>query len=275
LQSVFIHIKDSTTGNVTLTQAARVHNNNNPTGTLKSALANDVFRLVVKGNGRSDETVIVQNVNAENGIDKFDAEKLFINDPDYAISDPNLSEIYTIVSGKRIVIQEVKPISIETWFPLGIRVGLAGNYNFVANFNESLLTNDVYLLDKKSNPRVLQNLYTNPGYSFNSGIVNDTTASRFMLIFSPKGMVPDTSPLATPTLTLEKAIVYGLKNDIYIKNNIPGSDIHIFNMDGKLLRSERLYSEAETIHTGFEDGCYIVKLTNASNVITKKIVLIK
>jgi hypothetical protein len=135
------------------------------------------------------------------------------------------------------------------------------------------MTNDVYILDRQK--KILQNLNTTPNYPFSSEIVNDTVGLRFKLIFSPKGLIPDTSSVAAKSLNLNNAIVYGYKNDVYIKNNISGSDIRIFNMEGKLLLARKLYSDTETVQTGLDNGCYIVKLSNANNSVVKKIILIK
>ena len=141
----------------------------------------DIIRLDLYTNSNRDESIIVQSESAEDNFDSWDSKKMFSKDVQRA-------EFYTISPEKtNLAIQSVKPITESKAIRLGLSVGQAGEYKFLANFAESSIANNIYLEDKKSH--IMQNLITNPEYVFTSDIagfsaIPDDT-SRFVIHFSP------------------------------------------------------------------------------------------
>ena len=145
----------------------------------------DILRFYVYSGTNRDETILIQSESAQNSYDNWDSYKFFSNE------DPSTPQIYSISPERyRLVIQSVKPIVKTDTLELGLNVGVAGTYKFVANPSESSLTKNIYLLDRKSG--VTQDLLANPEYTFTSEIVTDTT--RFALVFAPVPLLITHSP---------------------------------------------------------------------------------
>lgn len=204
MQSVWVQATDNTGAQITVKRANRSHNwGRTPfiKGNVKDE-KNHIRLYIYSGNSR-DELIFAQSDLAENTFEERDSRKFFTG-------IASVAEIYTLSpEGSRLVIQSVKPILEADTIAIGLNVGTAGEYKFVAGFEEFSNNQNVFLWDKQTNTK--QDLFINPEYAFTSEIVTDVIGSRFALIFiaAPKLVTsadiqvcsPKTVDLTDPSIT--------------------------------------------------------------------------
>jgi hypothetical protein len=271
MQAVWVKVNgDGNVGDIFLDNSARVHNTDATSNFLKSAtITPDRFKLALFGNGNKDEIIIAQADTAHDDIDRFDQTKSFANVASQA-------EFYVHApTGEKLVIDAVKPITTAKDFPLLINIGQAGSYKFTADLSQSYTTNKITLEDKVTG--IVQDLSTNPDYSFDSGIVKDS--ARFVVHYNPIASVQTPQTPETPTsISLdkgEKIQIYSYNGIVHINNAELGSTIFIYDILGKTIYSGKVASDSEIIYSINGDGCYVAKIINEHYIKTQKIYLNK
>jgi hypothetical protein len=260
LQAFWVCAIAGQTGSMSFDNTARTHN----WGTaafIKSARIKDydAFRIAVYSNGVKDEQIIMQSENGKDSMDRWDAFKLFLN-------QPAIAEIFTLsAEKKRLVIQSVAPVTKEKLFPLGLKTGHSGNFKFVADISGSSEDYTYFLEDKQQN--IMQDLGLNAEYNFTSDIVNDTTGSRFV-IHVKKVLLPDIgtgnqTPEANPVL------IYASGQQIMIRNCPLNAKILVYDVLGRAVYETSSETDYKVISTNLQNGYYMVKLINNNKIITR------
>jgi hypothetical protein len=260
MQSFWVCVIGGQTGAMSFDNTARTHDWGSAPF-IKSAKLNnfDALRIAVLGNGSKDEQIIMQIEDAKDSMDRWDALKLFVN-------EPSVAEIYTLSSErKRLVIQAVAPVTSDKSFPLGLKIGQAGNYKFVANLDDSRPGFTYFLEDKQQN--VLQDLSLNPEYDFTSNVVNDTAGSRFVV--HVKTIQKPDDPTNRPVAETNPVIIYTSGQQIVIKQCPVGSDIMVYDALGRLVYETMAETDFKVISTNLQNGYYIIKIIDKNKVISR------
>jgi len=189
MQSFWVQCTDvGLTGAINIEDNDRTHNWGNSKFLKSKSTSSDkeLLRLYLYTSDKRDEAIILQSESAQENFDTWDSRKMLLKDGVRA-------EIYTLSPERtNLVIQSVKPITVGKKIHLGISVGAAGEYKFVANLTESSNSNNIFLEDKQLS--IMQDLMANPEYIFTSGIVDDT--SRFVIHYITAPNVIANNPLA-------------------------------------------------------------------------------
>ena len=260
MQSFWVCVIGGQTGSFSVGNNARTHN----WGTaafIKSAIIKDydAFRIAVYGNSSKDEQIIMLSENGKDSMDRWDAVKLFLN-------QPAIAEIFTLsAEKKRLVIQSAAPVDKEKLFPLGLKVGQAGNYKFVADISGCSEDHAYFLEDKQQN--ITQDLGVNSEYAFKSDIVNDTDGNRFV-IHIKKVLLPD---IGTDNQATEanSVLIYASGQQIMIKNCPLNAQILVYDVLGRMVLETRSETDYKVISTNLRIGYYMVKLIDNHKITTR------
>ncbi len=261
-------IKTFATGNISVTNAARVNLTN--THFFKKETNKQIIRLKVYNKFTSnitDETAIYFNNNAsDNFDDRMDAYKIFNSDK----SQPNL---FTIKANKyMLAINSQHLIDNETIIiPLSLKVNQTGEFTINATEINNLPQGTiVYLIDIASNKA--QNLNDNPKYSFfvNTNIIE----GRFFLKINTK---PDKFDVSGKYDVIDNNLFYTYSinktlNIVYNSTLNLQAKLDIFNLAGQTVISKPYVING--IHKlNLDNGCYILRLIINNHVYSKKITL--
>lgn len=205
MQSVWVQVNNvGETGDLIINESGRTHDwGNAPFLRSQSQVDKNILRFYIYTGDQRDEAIIVQTDQAQDGYESMDSRKLFLG-------NVNLAEVYTITPEKHtLVINSIKPIAQTDTIPLGINVGTAGTFKFVANVTEFSSKNNIFLVDKQQNTK--QDLLLNPEYTFTSSAIKDTTGLRFALLVMAKPILvtksvvsacaPEKADLTQPSVT--------------------------------------------------------------------------
>ncbi|MBU1719426.1 MAG: hypothetical protein KKA07_10170 [Bacteroidetes bacterium] len=171
-QAFWVRVDSSkTSGQVVMNNEVRVHNSVNFYKSNKSG-GTAVVRLLISGNGNTDEAVVAVLDNAKTGFDKYDSEKMLA-------SDASIPQISTRYSSKSLTINSIP--SVPATLPLGIKSGASTTYAIslksVINLDPSI---QIYLEDISLG--IIQDLTSNPVYTFAIG--SGTFNNRFKIHFN-------------------------------------------------------------------------------------------
>ncbi len=270
MQGFYVRVKgDLLTGTITIANSDRGHNWGTASFLKSGSIPNkDVFRLAVYSDSSKDENILVQADSASDYFDGWDSQKLFL-------SDPAIPEIYTLSpEGNKLVIQSVKPVTDEKLFAVGINIGKAGSYKFKVDMSQATGNFFYYLEDKQQN--IIQDLQSNPDYSFNSDPVTDSLGSRFVLHVNilptyKSGQVTD--GLNNSFLENNKLLIYSFGKEVYVKNCNPNSQLIIYNLLGSEVYNSITNSDQEVISLSNPAGIYLVKIEMGNGWKIQKVIL--
>jgi hypothetical protein len=127
-----------------------------------------IVRLVLDDGTNTDETLVGFNVNATDGFDIYDSEKMF---------PAGVPLIYTSAAGTLVAINTLNSVATNPRVAVRVRFPVAGNFSISAT--EITVTVPVVLEDRLLN--VFQNLNSNSTYNFSA--VSGTLNNRFVLHF--------------------------------------------------------------------------------------------
>ena len=176
MQAFWVKVNaDNTPASLIFKNAARSHQNVS-SNVLKAPSATNntiqLLRLKVKAATAGDETIIVGNVGAVDDYDEFDSEKM-------SNEDPSVPEIYTLASGRELVINHLNSITVDKMLPIGFRPGQTGTFTLEATQIDNIDVR-VMLLDKLK--KTEQELTAGTSYSFTSDSI--ATNDRFVISFA-------------------------------------------------------------------------------------------
>ncbi len=255
--------KDNKPASLVFKNAARSHQNVSTNQLKAPSLKNNeyqILRLKVNSSNAGDETIIVGNNGATDDYDNFDSDKM-------SNYNPSVPEIYTVASGRELVINHLNGITVDKMLPIGFRPGQAGTFTLEASQFDNIDAR-VILLDKLKNTE--QELTAGTSYSFTSDSI--ATNDRFVISFLPNvanglDFSEDNGKLnvyCTPDNRIQ-LIYHGQLNE---KNAVS-----VYNIAGQKLSTQKL-GKAETELAGtYQPGVYMIRLTDGSRTITRKLII--
>jgi len=255
LQAVWVKVSDNfISGTVTFNNDARIHDANR----LKSGKGkNRTVRLQVSNGQNTDETILVFNENASDGVDGFDSPKMFVN-------NSSVPEMYSIVGKKKMVINGMKSFDSTKVIPLGFTTAKAGTFTISANEITGIEGTAVVLEDTRLHKT--QDLTLVPTYTFASDSVNDST--RFVIHLK--------SGNETTATTIEQQSeinIYSVGNTAIVSTSADNANgtVTVFNLLGQSIASASITGTKTVIELPV--GVYFVKAQTATNIETTKLII--
>ncbi|MCX6309202.1 MAG: T9SS type A sorting domain-containing protein, partial [Bacteroidia bacterium] len=188
-----------------------------------------LLRLQVSNGTDADETVVLFNANATNGMDMFDSPKMSNN-------SASIPEIYTQVGNENLVINGMKEITYNTEIPIGFSTLTANDFSISANEVANFEAGTKVILIDKLNPTV--------------------ETDRFSLLFRAPGTVTSAKNITK----MNAQVFVNAANQITIIAP-PKTTYSIFNAMGQKQNGNILGSSKTTIENAFGAGVYFVELT--------------
>ncbi len=257
----------STTGAITFKNTMRAHKGSQlqgdaqtyTDGSLRAPsmlnLTQQVLRLQVSNGTNMDETVMLFNANASNGIDGYDSEKMNNN-------SASVPEIYTTVGAEQLAINGLNSIPYNTELPLGFTTLTAGTFSIKASqISNFAAGTQVILRDKTLNYE--QDL-TAADYSFTSDVTSST--SRFTLVFKAPSVATGLN-----AATISTWITTNANNELVINGNANGASLDVFNAIGQRIVSKNLNNTSTRI--SLEKGVYMVTMCKNGQTVTQKVIM--
>ncbi len=219
-------------------------------------LTQQLLRLQVSNGTNMDETVLLFNANASNGLDAYDSEKMNNN----SVAVP---EIYTSVGSEQLAINGLSSIPYNTEIPLGFTTLATGTFSIKASqFSNFTAGTQIILRDNTLNYE--QDL-TVADYSFTSDPISST--GRFLLVFRV--------PSISTGLNSSNSIVWITTNangQIIVNGNATGKVV-VYNAIGQKIASANLTNATNVLNNSLASGVYTVTVTNAGKSITQKVII--
>jgi hypothetical protein len=256
MQSFWVYVNgDGLQGNLTFDNSMRSHQLN---ANLRNATNHQVLRLQVTNGINSDESIVVFDSNAQNSFDDFDT-------PKWSNASASIPEIFTIAGNQQLVINGLNADLPLNELTLGFRTGQSGNFSLkVLEAMQFEPNQRILLRDNLLNME--QNLLDNPTYTFQSA--ETTTTDRFSLIFQKNST--NLTLEKTPNVTIFQSIDHRL---VIQKNTTEDAYVHIYNLQGQCLFSNKITAETTTIERNFQNGTFLVTVQSGGNMTTKKITI--
>ena len=261
MQAFWVRVNSGKTdANLTMTNAMRSHAD--ALGNTFKAPQKDVqqlLRLQVSNGVTFDETVIYSDVNAQNGFDNYDSQKM-------STTTADIPEIFTIVSGEQLVINGFANLQPDMEIPLGFRTGVSNSFSIKAS-EISNIGGRIILKDKLIGTE--QELTADNVYTFTSDAI--TTTDRFSVIFRAAGAVTNLQ-----STNENKVLVYkNADNKIVIQSKLVGSDetVSVYNAFGQQLAKQQLTADKTTLDLALIKGVYLVTVNCGNKVISNKIII--
>jgi hypothetical protein len=242
----FVSATDAT-GIVSLHSFNRVHSSQN---WYKS---NDERILLVAGDQQvnsAQQSVIRFNEEATPGYDAmFDAYFMAGYAPMF----------YSVADEKRFSTNTLPEMSSGMSIPLGFHKN--SHSDFFIEMQESIEDIIIYLTDLKED--VTQNLSEEPVYYFSASA--DDNPDRFVLSFATVS-VPEVLKKG-----LLQAYTYG--DMLYVLNPSEKATVELYGVQGQLIMSRDVGQGVNSIPLAVPNGTYIVKMFNANEAATRKVVI--
>jgi hypothetical protein len=271
LQSFWVKIPDGfTTGSLGMTNAMRSHYAVGFEGLKSTALDFPAFlRLNIEDGLRKDQLIVYMDQQQSAQIDGFDAEKMSVS---------NYPQCYTVVNGKKLVINALKLNKSKNQIPLVLEFPSSKSYTLhVAELN---MDNGLVLLEDKQ-LGVLQDLSIAPDYTFFAS--SGTNSTRFVLHFNvpmgnPIGATLD--PLHNELEQQEEilSVLNDQQNGISVElaaDYTPAGFIQLYDNSGSLVAERPFKEQIEYLPYPAVSGLYHLKVHCQNQVFTYKLVLIR
>lgn len=262
---------NSTTGAVTFRNTMRSHKGSQglvPDVQLKTPALQptnqQVLRLQVSNGVNSDETILLFNPNASNGLDSYDSYKM-------TNSNSAIPEIFSMVANERLAINGLNSVVTAGVLPLGFTTGERNTFTIKAtqysNFANGL---GVFIHDNLLNTE--RELTNGNEYSFTSDETN--TVSRFLILFKNSSETTgldtkDSAPDIRVTVNADRHIILTCNGKLGNTNVAT-----IYNMLGQKLVSQTISESTITLKAKLTPGVYLVSVAmNGVDGMTKKVVI--
>ncbi|MCX6250262.1 MAG: T9SS type A sorting domain-containing protein, partial [Bacteroidetes bacterium] len=229
-------------GSITIPQAKRLHS----TQTFYKKEEPVTLSLKLSGDDGYDESVIMFTQGSTVGFDHpFDCQKLWGNDA--------ATEIFSWIDGT--VPASINVLPDETncpAIPIGIKVGNTGSYSIdvtgMGTFHDDIA---IFLEDKLTG--AMQNLRTNPGYTFNSSPQTPSDPNRFLVHFSPTGI----GVMSGPSIR-----IFAIEKNVYVNiSEKTQGTISIYNLLGEKIAEKDIAGNTKNIiPLDVTEGIYIVNI---------------
>ncbi|TAJ13131.1 T9SS C-terminal target domain-containing protein [Marinilabiliaceae bacterium JC017] len=236
---------------------------------LKSAVVtpNNIFRLTLANAYTYDYAAVIFNKDGTVTFTTNDAVKL----ENSKKNSVRISQLYTLKSEKKIVINRLPEIEEGTDVPLFITVGeqAVGEQSLkLINNNDFNVDIPVVLEDLVTGEKV--NLRAIPEYNFMSDAVTDQ--QRFILHFEKEGDVPT----AIDNNSEDEVLVYGNHGKVVIdlsENLFNGKEVNVelYTLSGKTVYTGELAGTHMEQRVPRTSAFYIVNLRGEQKVISRKV----
>jgi len=270
LQSFWVKIPDGhITGSIGFTNAMRSHFMGGFEGLKSTAQDFTAFvRLNLEDGLRKDQLLIYLDTQVSSQVDGYDAEKMLV---------VNYPQCYTLVNGKKLVINALKLSKAQNQIPLVLEFPEAKAYTL--NAVELHIDNGLILLEDKQ-LGVFQDLTLEPNYCFfaSSGV----NSTRFVLHMNVLQNQPN-SPLLEPVLSAQElgtsivvSLTHNTQNDIAIEFDpsfIPQGIIELFDQNGRMVSQKQIEKHHEHLPAPIVNGYYLLKATIQGQVYTQSIII--
>jgi hypothetical protein len=270
LQSFWVKIPDGfTTGSIGFTNAMRSHFTSGFEGLKSNAIDFPAFvRLNLEDGLRKDQLLIYLDPQVSSQVDGFDAEKMLV---------VNYPQCYTIVNGKKLVINALKLSKAQNQIPLILEFPQAKAYTL--NAVELNIDNGLILLEDKQ-LGVFQDLTLEPNYTFfaSSGV----NSTRFVLHLNVPLSNP-INPLLEPVIAAQEvgsnivvSLTYDTQNDIAIELDqayLPQGLLELFDQSGRLVGQKQIEQHHEHLPAPMVSGYYLLRATMQGQVYTQSIII--
>jgi len=252
------------TSSLRMDNGDRVH----ATNVLHAPLHNQVVRLNLNDGKSDDQAVVYENENASNGIEEFDTDKFM---------DENYHQIYFLEGTKEISLDGLKDATAKQRVDMGIQITSAGTYTI--NAVELGVEEDVVLEDKFTH--TFQDMKRNSTYSFTAkaGTYNNRLVLHFTL--NPQTETAMESVAVTEEVTeVEGVSVYnttGQQVKVWVSNNtdFQNATVKVYDAIGNLIERKNMTSSELLLDLNTATGVYLVEVTGAEKVFTKKVFITK
>ncbi len=257
LQSFWVKIPDgNTTGSIGFTNAMRSHHAIGFEGLKSTALDFPAFiRLNLEDGLRKDQLLIYMDQQVSSQVDAFDAEKMLV---------VNYPQCYTVVNGKKLVINALKLQKSKNQIPLVFELPHSKMYTIHAE--ELNVNNGLVLLEDKQ-LGILQDLSVQPTYTFYS--TNGLIATRFVLHFNVHNGNP-VGPLFTPIDASEIVylddlldVTHDAQNGIVVTLEaayLPEGTLQLYDLSGRLVFEKRFEQQIEYLPIPNVSGTYFLNV---------------
>ncbi len=218
-----------------------------------------LLRLQVSNGVNSDETVLYLSENAQNGLDKLDAPKMYN-------TNMEIPQIYTTLANENYVINSMNTLPLDAPIGLGFMAGNASSFTLKANEISNLPEGVKVILRDNVNSSETDLTDGTASYNFSKETL---VGDRFSLIFrSPSG----TTGIETQKLNV--SVVKNGNNQLIV--NAGSSDkgqITILNALGQKLKTTPTTGNSTVINHQFESGVYIITLEIGTLKVNQKFIL--
>jgi len=250
MQSFWLRVTGGT-NSIEFTNAMRNHKQAGDPN-LKS-LNNNLMRLFLTNtNSQSDEQIILFNDMAGTGFNNWDSEKQMSG---------NIPQLWSIESGKNLVINSMPEITNGLTIPLFMNIPTAGNHTISFNLNDFDQTTTVWLQDLS-----LGNMHDirTGDYNFTSVVVSNN--NRFVLVFD--NVITGSETIATSS----PLTIYSNEDMIYV-NSPENGLIQVWDITGRLVAAKDAVPGLNTLQISVANGIYVVRVASGSQIKTAKVVL--
>ena len=198
-----------------------------------------------------------------------DATNDYDEDYDSSLFSIGNDAFYSTVGTNKLQIQaRALPIKNSDVIKLGYKSSKAGNCIIALNDKDGVFKNGskaIYLKDNQTETVTnLQNEY----YSFANDVVGTENETRFSLLY-------ENNVLATNNTKAQEVSVYKQNNELVAKSNVNISNVEVFDVSGRMIKNAAGNNTKEIrINTdALNKGVYILKITTAKGIITKKVII--
>lgn len=217
-----------------------------------------ILRLQVSNGINQDETVLNFRVNATDGIDDYDSEKMLNN-------NESIPEIYTMIGNEEFVINSMPPLTADKEILLAFKTGLAGTFTISNNqFEYFPVGTKVTLIDNTTGKA--QIISDGSVYSFTSEAITKND------MFTVKIDLPDPvviNPNIIFTVSADNRIMITC-NEVIVK----GATVAVYNTTtGIFAYSGRLTNTITVINKKLPAGIYTVVVKNGGKVTSGRVIV--
>ena len=262
MQGFFVHVDQTTT--LELTNDVRTVGDNTSYMKISKNENDYLLKLILDGEGYSDETVIRFKELSTNGFDSdYDAFKL--------MGSGNNLNFYTKIGPDKISINSQPFPTSSKVIPMYLEVGKTGTYTFMLNYKDEIDTNiTLFIEDTKTDS--LHDINKSGPLSFYFD--KNESNNRFNLRFKFNGEEEEIEE----ELEEEKVDfkMYYFNDCIRIKGLEEFAELEIYSITGQLIKKVSINTKNALLNIKeLSSGCYVLKLNKHNEVITEKILIHK
>ena len=220
----------------------------------KIASEEGTIRLNLSNGSISDETIIVFDLDAEDGFDDFDSQKFW--------AGSNVPQMYTTTGTDTLVINGLQSVENNPVIDLGVKIPVSGNYTISAT--DITLSESVYLEDRLLN--TFQDLNLNPTYDFTNGAGNFPV--RFALHFGLS-----ITDINAPDAFSAHVFSTGGQVHIQFSEEVKNGTANVYDASGRLIQTQDLMETRTSFNINTATGIYVVQISCNKGISTHKILL--